>query len=129
MMTIYYSASTRGFYHSEDDTGFPEDSVKVEQEYFEELFLAQEQGKVIVPDDDSNPIAVNPVTNPVEDATVEKANLIRAASDVIAPLKDALDGDYIEESDKEKLSAWQKYRYNLTRVDVNNPKWPKAPAL
>ncbi|MDX7147602.1 tail fiber assembly protein [Citrobacter portucalensis] len=58
----------------------------------------------------------------------KKSALLTEASQVIAPLKDALDGDYIDDSDKPVLTAWQKYRYELTKVDPVNPVWPSKPA-
>lgn len=61
------------------------------------------------------------------DAESKKSSLISYATQVIAPLKDALDGGYIEDEDKPKLTSWQKYRYALTRVDTSNPVWPEKP--
>ncbi|MDM3169406.1 tail fiber assembly protein [Citrobacter freundii] len=54
--------------------------------------------------------------------------LIAEASQIIAPLKDASDGGYIDDADKPKLTAWQKYRYALTKVDPAKPVWPEKPA-
>ncbi|WP_302421739.1 tail fiber assembly protein [uncultured Citrobacter sp.] len=59
--------------------------------------------------------------------TAKKSALIFDASQVIAPLKDADDGGYIDDADKPKLVAWQKYRYELTKVDPGNPAWPTKP--
>ncbi|EJR7285186.1 tail fiber assembly protein [Citrobacter freundii] len=58
----------------------------------------------------------------------QQAFLLSEASTVIAPLKDALDGGYIDDEDKLKLTAWQKYRYALTKVDLATPSWPAKPA-
>lgn len=63
------------------------------------------------------------------DALSRKAALIAQATQIIDPLKDALDGGYIDDEDKPKLVAWQKYRYALTKVDTANPVWPEAPSL
>ena len=60
-------------------------------------------------------------------AAAKKQALISEANMVIAPLKDALDGDYIDDADKPRLSAWQKYRYALTKVDTAKPVWPTKP--
>lgn len=62
------------------------------------------------------------------DALSRKAALIAQATQIIDPLKDALDGGYIDDEDKPKLVAWQKYRYALTKVDAANPTWPAVPA-
>jgi hypothetical protein len=58
----------------------------------------------------------------------QKAALILEASNYIAPLIDARDGGYIEDSDVPVLAAWQKYRYALTKVDPAKPVWPERPA-
>ncbi|HCK0707664.1 TPA: tail fiber assembly protein [Escherichia coli] len=59
--------------------------------------------------------------------TLKKQALINEANTVIAPLKDALDGEYIDDEDKPRLTAWQKYRYALTKVDPAKPAWPAKP--
>lgn len=53
-------------------------------------------------------------------AVSEKSRLYAIASEKIAPLNDALDGGYIDENDKPLLIAWQKYRYDLTKVDTSS---------
>ncbi|QXB23902.1 tail fiber assembly protein [Lelliottia amnigena] len=63
----------------------------------------------------------------VADATQQKAMLLANASAVIAPLQDAKEGGYIDDTDIPVLTAWQKYRYALTKVDTANPEWPVAP--
>ena len=63
----------------------------------------------------------------VKIAEEKKVALIAEATQIIAPLKDALDGDYIDEADKPRLVAWQKYRYALTKVDPAKPVWPDKP--
>lgn len=62
-------------------------------------------------------------------AKAKKQELLNIASQFIAPLKDALDGGYIDDEDKPKLTAWQKYRYDLTKVDAAKPVWPEKPAV
>lgn len=124
-MNIFYAASTRGFYRTGDN--LPDDCVEVEQERFEELMLQQEQGMIIAPGDDGSPVAIENVKDPVEAASELKQNLLRLASETIAPLKDAMDGGYIDDEDLPKLTAWQKYRYALTKVDPAKPVWPPRP--
>lgn len=48
---------------------------------------------------------------------------------MIAPLRDAMDGGYLDDSDKPRLLTWQRYRYELTKVDINNPQWPERPSI
>lgn len=124
-MKIFYSASTRGFYRTGNN--MPDDSVEVTQERFVELIQLQEQGLIIVPGSDGHPEAIENVKDPVEAAAEKKLYLLRLASETIAPLKDALDGGYIDDADIPVLTAWQKYRYALTKVDPTKPVWPEPP--
>lgn len=57
----------------------------------------------------------------------QKNSLIAEATMKIAPLLDAKEGGYMDQEDLPILTAWQKYRYALTRVDVNKPVWPEKP--
>ncbi|CRY69778.1 putative phage tail fiber assembly protein [Yersinia pekkanenii] len=60
----------------------------------------------------------------------KKAELIAHASEVIDPMRDAKDGGYIDDEDIPRLTAWQKYRYTLTKVDISaapDIEWPVAP--
>ncbi|NEG94053.1 tail fiber assembly protein [Leclercia adecarboxylata] len=64
------------------------------------------------------------------DAAAKKNTLLAAATAIIEPLKDALDGGYIDEADKPVLIEWQKYRYALTKIDpstIQDVNWPKSP--
>ena len=65
------------------------------------------------------------------EATAKKKSLLAAATATIEPLKDALNGGYIDEVDKPVLIEWQKYRYALTKIDpstIHDADWPKSPA-
>ncbi|CNI78844.1 tail assembly chaperone gp38 [Yersinia pekkanenii] len=45
-------------------------------------------------------------------------------------MRDAKDGGYIDDEDIPRLTAWQKYRYTLTKVDISaapDIEWPVAP--
>jgi len=72
-----------------------------------------------------------PTPEQTKAAAIAKATALRKEADsVIAPLKDALDGGYIDEKDKPWLMEWQKYRYALTKIDpstIQADEWPKAP--
>lgn len=57
----------------------------------------------------------------------KKTALIYEATQFIAPLVDAKDGGYIDDADVTVLTAWQKYRYMLTKVDTAKPVWPDKP--
>ncbi|ATB82739.1 tail fiber assembly protein [Escherichia coli O21:H28] len=57
----------------------------------------------------------------------KKTALINEATQFIAPLADAKEGGYIDDADIPVLTAWQKYRYALTKVDPSKPVWPDKP--
>lgn len=63
------------------------------------------------------------------EASNKKAALIAEASSMIAPLVDAKDGGYIDDADLPVLTALQKYRYALTKVDPAKPVWPDKPTV
>lgn len=62
-----------------------------------------------------------------EQVSAQKQALISEATVIIDPLKDALDGGYIYDADKPRLTEWQKYRYEVTKVDPGKPVWPPKP--
>ncbi|MFW7207616.1 MULTISPECIES: tail fiber assembly protein [Enterobacter] len=53
-----------------------------------------------------------------------KTELLAEATAIIAPLTDAQTGGYIEDADVSRLAEWQRYRYQLTKVDIST-----APAI
>ncbi|EPV0752270.1 tail fiber assembly protein [Citrobacter sp. Cb028] len=64
----------------------------------------------------------------IEQVSAQKQTLISEATAIIEPLKDALEGGYIDDADKPRLTTWQKYRYEVTKVDLAKPVWPVKPA-
>lgn len=73
----FYSPSDRGFY-VEDIHGdnIPADCVPISKQYYEELLIGQQNGKIIVPDDKGYPILVNPPA-PTLDQLIEEIKLDR----------------------------------------------------
>lgn len=62
-MTIYYSASTKGFYDLlAADYLLPEDAVEITRDAHAALIVAQQEGRVIVADALGAPIAVDPAS-------------------------------------------------------------------
>ncbi|HCS3448507.1 TPA: tail fiber assembly protein, partial [Shigella flexneri] len=57
----------------------------------------------------------------------KKSALIAEATNVIAPLQDAVDLDMATDDETKLLLAWKKYRALLMRVDIKNTEWPKKP--
>ncbi|MGS3391041.1 tail fiber assembly protein [Citrobacter portucalensis] len=33
----------------------------------------------------------------------------------------------MDDTDRPRLTAWQKYRYELTKIDPAKPEWPEKP--
>lgn len=137
-MSYLYSATDNAFYPFElrdmyEAAGkWPETGVEVDEEVFTEFISPPPVGKMRVVGDNGRPAWGDiPPPTPEElavSATAKKTALLAEANDIIAPLKDALDGGYIDDADTPKLSAWQKYRYALTKVDPTKPVWPERPA-
>lgn len=137
MEKYHYSAKESGFYFSADKElyeagkGWPDDAIPVSDEDYQALLSGQQSGMVITAGSDGYPVlAEKPAPTPEELlalATAKKAEMLAEASAFIAPLKDALDGGYIDDADKPTLVAWQKYRYDLTKVDPAKPVWPEKP--
>ncbi|MDM2778038.1 tail fiber assembly protein [Citrobacter sp. Cpo142] len=132
-----YDGKTNSFYpyslKSEYELAgtWPESGQDVDDAVFKE-FSTSPPGKTRIAGDNGLPAwaDIPPPTKDelVAEAAVKKSLLIAEASNVIAPLKDASDGGYIDDADKPRLAAWQKYRYALTKVDPANPVWPEKPA-
>ncbi|EJA28889.1 hypothetical protein SEEN202_15576 [Salmonella enterica subsp. enterica serovar Newport str. CVM 35202] len=139
MSEYYYSAKESGFYFADDikiyeaGKGWPEDAIPVTDNYYRSLLSGQQAGMVITAGSNGYPILTErPAATPEQALDVAKARqtaLLTEASAVIAPLRDALDGGYIDDADKPVLEAWQKYRYDLTRVDLARPEWPEQPTV
>lgn len=60
-------------------------------------------------------------------AEATKSRLMDSASQVIAPLQDAVDFGEATDEETARLLAWKKYRIKLSRVDVRKPEWPSTP--
>lgn len=59
-----------------------------------------------------------------------KSYLMQAASDMIAPLQDAVDLNMATDSEMLALTAWKTYRVQLNRINVSaavHISWPKQP--
>lgn len=132
-----YSKTTNAFYLMESKENYiaartwQSDIEVVEDAIAEEFMQSPPTGKVRIAGEDGMPAWAD-VPPPTEElliisATEKRQALINEASRIIAPLKDASDGGYIDDMDKPKLIAWQQYRYALTKVDPKKPEWPAKP--
>lgn len=136
-MNYLYSPTTNAFYLAADSERYkqcgtlPDDATGVEDEAFI-LFSKEPTGKQRVAGTDGLPAwADTPPLTAEQKAAIFSANknrLLAEASQSIAPMKDALDGGYIDDADKLRLVAWQKYRYALSKVTQENQDWPAKPA-
>ncbi|HGU1452662.1 TPA: tail fiber assembly protein, partial [Escherichia coli] len=62
----------------------------------------------------------------------KKSALIAEATNVIAPLQDAVDLDMATDDETKLLLAWKKYRVLLMRVNTSTAldiEWPTSPAV
>lgn len=137
MSEYIYSAKKNAFYphelklQYENSASWPDDGIDINEAVFKE-FTTPPLGKVRIAGADGLPAWADippPTAEELTAVATRKIAILRAeADDIIAPLKDALDGGYINDSDKPKLTEWQKYRYALTKVDPAKPVWPDKPA-
>lgn len=139
-MNIYFSPANLWFIPEQykldgtySDETWPGDAVLLtENEVLQYWKQSPPDGKCLASKDDKPAWADIPALTQeqlVAAALRKKTSLLAEASEVIAPLKDAFDGGYIEETDKTKLIEWQKYRYALTKVTPENPVWPDKPDI
>lgn len=137
-MEMVYSASNNSFFAKNDVEKYEEagweisDAVDVPYDiYLEYIQDRASEGKERIAGKDGHPSWGDTPAPEEEDLQkmiyAKRQSLLNEATIVISPMKDALDGGYIEESDKKILESWQKYRYSLTKVDLNNPSWPQKP--
>lgn len=127
----FYPFTLKNVYESAGS--WPAEFVEVGEDEFKSFSGAPPTGKMRGADSKGLPCWVDIPPPTQEELSVaaekKKSVLLAEASAIIAPLRDASDGGYIDDADKPKLTAWQKYRYELTKVDPANPIWPDKPAV
>ena len=136
-MSYFYSASTNGFYSTEfHGTNIPDDAVEISESEWKTLINAQSVTKMITCGEDGLPVIVDrPSPTPEQLALInneKKSALIAEATNVIAPLQDAVDLDMATDDETKLLLAWKKYRVLLMRVDTSTApdiEWPTPPAV
>lgn len=137
-MTIFYSASTRGFYddsiHTPDQ--LPKDVVGISPEYHAELLAGQSAGKIIEPDSTGYPVLKDPP--PPSKEELEKAAKAKIdaelayATNLIAPLQDLVDVGEATPEEEARLKKLKAYRIAIIRVpnQAGYPQtiaWPVRP--
>jgi len=83
-MTLYYSASTAGFYDDGIHTTLPSDVVVITQEEHQELLTAQSEGRVITAGEDGRPEALSPAAPSLDEvklAARAKVDILRQAEE------------------------------------------------
>ncbi|MDR9947270.1 tail fiber assembly protein [Enterobacter sichuanensis] len=135
-MTIFYSATTNGFYPESDKAlyeqvgGWPDDCVEVSERFHSYLINNQGNGKVIMPNEYGLPVLIDYVVDPVVVAEETKRQLLSEAAEKIAILQDAVDLNLATEDEKNQLIEWKKMRVLLARIktgDAPNIEWPSKP--
>ncbi|ENM6001638.1 MULTISPECIES: tail fiber assembly protein [Morganellaceae] len=130
---LFYPEEMKDIYISTDS--FPDDVILVDNSVFNE-FVANSppEGKTRGVDNKGKPcwLDIAPLSHEqwLDKSKQQQRFLLAHANEVIAPLKDAQDGGYIEHEDIARLISWQKYRYKLTKVDFSNYpniQWPEKP--
>lgn len=132
-MTIYYSASTLGFYNTEINTEIPSDAVEITEQYYNELINAQSNGKKIELNSEGYPIAVDPpAPTPEEIASQNKATAssLLAASDWAT--KSSISNPEQSTPYLMNQQAFFDYQNQLRAIAVNPPitpveNWPVEP--
>ncbi|EEM6324443.1 tail fiber assembly protein [Salmonella enterica] len=114
--TVYDTTTGNQIYIS-DPGPLPENvtSVSPDGEY------QKWDGKAWVKDEEAEKAAQ------LRQAEETKNNLLKMATEKIAPLQDAVDLGIATDDEKAQLDEWKKYRVLVSRVDTSNPDWPQKP--
>lgn len=135
----FFSEKTNSFYPETMKNDYleagtlPSDIVLVDVDVFQEYTQEPPEGKMRSSKDglpvwiDTPPLAQSELSSIAEQHKIE---LINQATNIIAPMTDALNGGYIDDKDIEQLDKWQRYRYALTKIDISlapDIEWPQKP--
>ncbi|EML5900041.1 tail fiber assembly protein [Citrobacter freundii] len=127
----FYPFSLKKAY--QDTNTWPENYLEVDEGIFAEFSGVPPAGKLRGTGGDGMPewVDIPPMTQEelIDQNERKKQQLLAEATTIIDPLKDAMDGGYIDDADIPGLKAWQRYRYALTKVDPSNPEWPDVPSV
>ncbi|MEQ1977064.1 MULTISPECIES: tail fiber assembly protein [unclassified Xenorhabdus] len=140
-MTYFYSALRNSFYpaymkkHYINSGTFPDDALEVSEACFIEFAInSAPVNKYRVAGADGLPVWDNiplPTMKQLQESVEKKKkDLMYQASNIIAPLQDAVDLDLATDEEKVALIEWRKYRVLLNRIDCSTTPdivWPKQP--
>lgn len=138
-MNIYFSAKNLWFIPEQfkldgtySDEAWPVDAVLLTDKETSDYWKRSPPAGKCLGTNNNRPawVDIPPLTaEELTAAATRKIAALRAEADaVITPMKDALEGGYIANADIPRLAAWQRYRYELTKVDPDNPVLPEKPA-
>lgn len=124
MNQYFYSPSKRGFYNTQTPKNYiPEDVVEITETYWKDLLALQSRGKVIQPNEEGYPVAVNyEHTITWEQIRQQRDDLLKRSDWVV-----------LEDSNpKPSKEAWLEYRQALREVPQNfsspdKVTWPLMP--
>jgi hypothetical protein len=127
-MTLYYSASTGGFYDDAIHTTLPADALEISTDLHQHLMAEQAAGRCIAADDNDMPIAADPPPPSIE----QQLTSLRSQRDRLLA-----DSDRTQLLDypisPEARAAWATYRQALRDLpelyaeDPASAVWPVAP--
>ncbi|WP_455427536.1 tail fiber assembly protein [Dryocola sp. LX212] len=131
---IYYSVATNGFYiNGIGEQNIPGDAVKITDELQQELLAGQEEGKIIIINENGMPALSDPVVDYVELADIQKTFLISQANDYMNskqwPGKAAM--GRLKDNETELYGVWLDYLDALEAVNTLSApeiEWPTLPA-
>ncbi|MDR5610609.1 MULTISPECIES: tail fiber assembly protein [unclassified Arsenophonus] len=102
--------------------------------YQEYALCTPPTGKMIGANENGDPVWLDipPKTKSelVAEAENKRIELMQNASEIIAPLQDAIDLQIATEEEEQRLVAWKTYRILLNRVDISAAPeidWPEVP--
>ncbi|HBA6820851.1 TPA: tail fiber assembly protein [Escherichia coli] len=142
MMTIYFSPSTNGFYHSDlqddyENAGtWPDDLQEITDEEYQRLLQGQTDGFIIVSGENGYPVLKEPVINWQQKAETQRQRLLTAAQSVISDWKTELELGVISDEDKARLMQWMAYIKAVKALDLSTVtdkaaydaiEWPVSP--
>ncbi|MDI9108866.1 tail fiber assembly protein [Serratia marcescens] len=130
----YFTAKPIGLYDDENNV-IPTDAVSISDEQYLLLMDGQRNGKFIQADSAGSPELVDELSlthsEQVDIARSQRAALLTAANNAIAPLQDSIDLDMATDDERALLLIWKKYRVLLNRIDTSaapDIEWPTPPA-
>lgn len=139
-MTIFFSATTIGFYNDALKESYiaagawPDDVMEISERWYLYLLAGQTKGKIISVNEYGQPILVNKPEPSKEqliaDADSKKSILMSEATSKINPLEDAVELGMATKDEVNRLASWKQYRVFLNRIDPNTAPaidWPEIP--